>query len=134
MTLLLTDSEDSKDSEDSSDLATTPSQLIKSLSPVYCTVPVRVSDCVRSVPCEREGESLGSLRNIGEIDTIDAIDTIYAIYAIYACREDRWNRYNGGIDGGKMREGRSDVEHPSDICSLIGISSRLQLEQQLRER
>ena len=35
-----------------------------------------------------------------------------------------------------MREGRSDVEHPSDICSFsfIGISSRLQLEQQLRER
>ena len=31
-----------------------------------------------------------------------------------------------------MREGRSDVEHPSDICSLIGISSRLQLEQLLR--
>ena len=67
MTLLLTDSDDSKDSEDSSDLATTPSQLIKSLSPVYCTVPVRVSDCVRSVPCEREGESLGSLRNIGKL-------------------------------------------------------------------
>ena len=57
--------------------------------------------------------------------TLDAID---------ACREDRWDRYNGGVDGGEMREGRSDVEHPSDICSLIGISSRLQLEQQLRER
>ena len=105
MTLLLTDSEDSKDSDDSSDLATTPSQLIKSLSPVYCTVPVRVSDCVLSVPCEREGESLGSLRNIGEIDTIDAIDTIYAIYAIDAYREDRWDRYNGGIEGGENERG-----------------------------
>ena len=60
--------------------------------------------------------------------TLDAID------AIDACREDRWDRYYGGIDGGEMREGRSDVEHPSDICSFIGISSRLQLEQQLRER
>ena len=56
--------------------------------------------------------------------TLDAID---------AGGEDRWDRYNGGI-GGEMREGRSDVEHPSDICSFIGISSRLQLEQQLRER
>ena len=35
-----------------------------------CPVPVRESVVVRSVPCEREGESLGSLRNIGEIDTI----------------------------------------------------------------
>ena len=35
-----------------------------------CPVPVRESVIVRSVPCEREGESLGSLRNIGEIDTI----------------------------------------------------------------
>ena len=52
MTLLLTDSEDSKDFEDSSDFAfaATPSQLIKSLSPVGCTVPVRVSDSVRRVP------------------------------------------------------------------------------------
>ena len=31
-----------------------------------CPVPVWVSVFVRSVPCEREGESLGSLRNIGE--------------------------------------------------------------------
>ena len=129
MTLLLTDSEDSKDFddskdfEDSSDLAfaTTPSQLIKSLSPVYCPVPVRVYDSVRSVPSVR----------IDNIDNIDNIDTIDIIDAIDACREDR---YNGGIDGGEMREGRSDVEHPSDICSFIGISSRLQLEQQLRER
>ena len=30
-----------------------------------------------------------------------------------------------------MKEGRSDVEHPSDICSFIGISSRLQPEQLL---
>ena len=52
MTLLLTDSEDSKDFEDSSDFAfaATPSQLIKSLSPVGCTVPILVPDCVRSVP------------------------------------------------------------------------------------
>ena len=50
MTLLLTDSEDSKDFEDSSDFAATPSQLIKSLSPVGCTVPVRVSDSVLGVP------------------------------------------------------------------------------------
>ena len=31
-----------------------------------CPVPVRESVIVLSVPCEREGESLGSLRNIGE--------------------------------------------------------------------
>ena len=80
-----------------------------------------MSDCVRSVPSVR-------------IDTIDNIDTIDIIDAIDACREDRWDRYNGGIGGGEMREGRSDVEHPSEICSFIGISSRLQLEQQLRER
>ena len=31
-----------------------------------CPVPVRESVLVLSVPCEREVESLGSLRNIGE--------------------------------------------------------------------
>ena len=31
-----------------------------------CPVPVRESVIVLSVPCEREVESLGSLRNIGE--------------------------------------------------------------------
>ena len=56
------------------------------------------------------------------------------LYAIDAGREDRWDRYNEGKMVGEMREGHSDVEHPSEICSLIGISSRLQLEQQLRER
>ena len=32
-----------------------------------CPVPVRESVIVLSVPCEREGESLGSLRNIGKL-------------------------------------------------------------------
>ena len=36
------------------------------LSAMWCPVPVRESVLVRSVPCEREGKSLGSLRNIGE--------------------------------------------------------------------